>query len=176
MGADNQQERLSSKESKRWFLAGVIEGEGSMCISIKQHPTSRLGFYVDPEFFIYQHRNRRELLEMAQEYFATGRIYPKQGNPDVLVYAIASRRSISEKVIPFLDRYMRFSARSEDIMRYKQALQLFEQGKHRTRDGLIRIVQLAYEMNHDGKQRKRPLQEVIDRILRGHTPDTSPAT
>ena len=176
MGADNQQERLSNEEAKRWFLAGVIEGEGSMCISVKKHPTARLGFYVDPEFFIYQHRNRRKLLELAQEYFATGRIYPKQGNPDVLVYAIASRRSISEKVIPFLDRYMRFSARSDDIMRYRQALQLFEQGMHRSRDGLIRIVQLAYAMNHEGKQRQRPLQDVIDRILRGHTPDTSLAT
>ena len=176
MGADNQQERLSMEESKRWFLAGVIEGEGSMCISIKRHPTAKLGFYVDPEFFIYQHRNRRKLLELAQEYFATGRIYPKQGNPDVLVYAIASRRSISEKVVPFLDRYMAFSARGDDIRRYREALQLFEQNMHRTPDGLIRIVRLAYSMNHDGKQRQRPLQEVIDRILRGHTPDASIAT
>src|SRR6266852_343815 len=107
MGAGNQQERLSREEQKRWFLAGVIEGEGSMCISIKAHATARHGFYVDPEFFIDQHRNRRQLLEFAQEVFATGRINPKPGNPDVLVYSITSRRSISEKVIPFLERYMK---------------------------------------------------------------------
>src|SRR6187431_430151 len=128
MGADNQQERLSIEESRRWFLAGVIEGEGSMCVSIKTHPTAKHGFLVDPEFFIYQHRNRRSLLEMAQSHFATGRIFPKQGNPDVLVYAIASRRSISEKVIPFLDRYMVFSSRKSDIMRFKQILEMFEHG------------------------------------------------
>src|SRR6266508_5742586 len=109
MGADNQQERLSSEEQKRWFLAGVIEGEGSMCISIKRHPTHAHGFYVDPEFFVYQHRNRRQLLELAQETFGTGRIVPKSGNPDVLVYSITSRRSISEKVMPFLERYMTHS-------------------------------------------------------------------
>src|SRR5437867_341217 len=171
MGADNQQERLSNHEKKSWFLAGVIEGEGSMCISIKKHPTAKYGFLVDPEFFIYQHRNRRSLLDVAQEYFATGRIYPKPGNPDVLVYAITSRRSISEKVIPFLERYMLFSARREDILRYCQALQLFEQGMHRTQAGLATIVRLAYRMNHDGKQRQRPLEVVLDRILRGHTPD-----
>ncbi len=176
MGAGNQQERLSNEEGKSWFLAGVIEGEGSMCISIKKHPSARYGFLVDPEFFIYQHRNRRALLELAQEYFATGRIFPKYGNPDVLVYAIASRRSISERVIPFFDRYMLFSARRADILRFKQALQLFEQGLHRTQDGLVTIVQLAYQMNHDGKQRQRPLEVVVDRILRGHTPDTSVTT
>jgi hypothetical protein len=66
-GADNQQERLSRIEARRWFLAGVVEGEGSWCLSIKKHPTHPLGYYVQPEFFIYQHRRRRELLEMAQE-------------------------------------------------------------------------------------------------------------
>ena len=57
MGADNQQERLGSTESANWFLAGFIEGEGALCVSIKKHPTCRSGFYVDPEFFLYQHES-----------------------------------------------------------------------------------------------------------------------
>ena len=173
MGADNQQERLSNEETKRWFLAGVIEGEGSVCISIKKHPTAAFGYYVDPEFFLYQHRNRRRTLEIASEVFQTGRIFPKPGNPDVLVYAITSRRSITEKIIPFLNRYMIFSARKEDYGKFGEALRLFEDGAHQTKEGLARIVRLAYEMNHEGKQRQRPLQEVLDRILRGHMPNTS---
>ena len=172
MGADNQQERLSREEAKRWFLAGVIEGEGSVCISIKKHPTAAFGYYVDPEFFIYQHRNRRSLLEFACEVFQTGRIFPKQGNPDVLVYSITSRRTIAEKIIPFLERYMVYSARKEDYARFGEAVRLFEARTHRTKEGLARIVELAYSMNHEGKQRQRPLQEVLDRILRGHMPDT----
>ena len=147
-----------------------------MCISIKKHPTAAYGFLVDPEFFVYQHRIRRQLLELVREYFGTGRINPKPGNTDVLVYSITSRRSISELVIPFFDRYMAYSSRRADILRFKEALQLYEDGAHRTRNGLVRIVRLAYSMNHDGKQRRRPLQDVIDRILRGHTPDTSFAT
>ncbi len=174
MGAGNQQERLSSEEQKKWFLAGIIDGEGSVCISIKSHPTAAHGFYVDPEFFIYQHRNRRTLLELACEVFQTGRIFPKQGNPDVLVYAIASRRTISEKIIPFLDHYMTFSAKKEDYALFKEAVGLFEQRAHRTKEGLARIVRLAYRMNHEGKQRQRPLDVVLDRILRGHTLDTPP--
>jgi LAGLIDADG DNA endonuclease family protein len=173
MGAGNQQERLSREERKRWFLAGVFEGEGSLCISIKKHPTAASGFYVDPEFFIYQHRNRRALLELAKDLFQTGTIHPKSGNPDVLVYAITSRRSISEKVVPFLEKYFEFSARKADIVRYLQAIRLFEAKRHHTREGLVEIVKLAYSMNHDGKQRQRKLEEVIDRILRGHMPDTT---
>jgi LAGLIDADG endonuclease len=173
MGAGNQQERLSQEEKKRWFLAGVFEGEGSLCISIKRHPTTASGFYVDPEFFVYQHKNRRALLELFQGYFQTGRINPKPGNTDVLVYAITSRRSISEKVVPFLKGYMEFSARKADIARYIQAIDMFEKGLHRTKEGLIEIVKLAYSMNHEGKQRQRRLEDVVHRILRGHMPDTA---
>ncbi len=174
MGAGNQQERLSTEEQKKWFLAGLIEGEGSVCISIKKHPTATHGFYVDPEFFIYQHRRRRALLELACEIFQTGRIFPKQGNPDVLVYAITSRVTISEKIIPFLETYMTFAAKSRDYALFAEAIRLFEQRAHRTREGLARIVTLAYGMNHEGKQRQRPLEQVLDGILRGHTPDTPP--
>src|ERR1700751_3020968 len=111
MGAGNQQERLSREEKKRWFLAGVFEGEGSLCISIKSHPTTKSGFYVDPEFFVYQHKNRRDLLEQFRDFFQTGTIHPKPGNTDVLGFAISSRRSISEKVVPFLQQYLPVSAR-----------------------------------------------------------------
>jgi LAGLIDADG endonuclease len=94
-GADNQQESLSSEEQRFWFLAGLVEGEGSVHLSVKKHPTARFGVYIQPEFFLYQHKSRIKLLEMAQEFFGAGRIRPKPGNPDVLVYSIHSRKTIA---------------------------------------------------------------------------------
>jgi hypothetical protein len=122
--ADNQQERLSSAEARRWFMAGVVEGEGSWCISIKKHPTATLGYYVQPEFFVYQHRRRRQLLEMAQEVFECGRIWPKPGNPDVLVFAVNSRKNISAHVLPFMRQYMQFSSRRSDMELFEDAMYL----------------------------------------------------
>jgi hypothetical protein len=171
-GADNQQESLSSEERRSWFLAGFVEGEGSVCVSIKRHPTARHGYYVQPEFFIYQHRSRRELLEMAQEYFGAGGIRPKPGNPDVLVYSIVARSVITERVLPFLRTYMRYSARRSDYETFGRVVGLINSGAHRDASGLARIVQLAYSMNMRGKQRRMSLDEILGRILRGHTPDT----
>jgi hypothetical protein len=171
VGADNQQESLPSEEARRWFLAGVIEGEGSVSVSFVKHPTHPLGFQARAEFFIYQHRLRRELLEMAQEYFQAGSIRPKPGNEQVLVYSILSCRVIAERVVPFLDEYMRFSARAADFDKFIGVVRLFEQGRHRTPEGLALIARIAYSMNMDGKQRKRPLDEILGRILRGHMPD-----
>jgi hypothetical protein len=170
--AGNQQESLSSEEQLRWFLAGVIEGEGSVYVGIKSHPTVPLGFFVQPGFSITQHRLRRPLLEMAREEFGAGTIYPKPGNESVLVYSIHSRPVLSATVVPFLNRYMRFSARKDDFDRFRLILDLFAIGAHRQPAGLARIVELAYAMNLNGKQRKRPIEDVLDRILRGHTPDT----
>jgi hypothetical protein len=168
-GADNQQERLSSAEARRWFIAGVVEGEGSWCISVKRHRSHFLGYYVQPEFFVYQHRRRRQLLEMTQETLGCGRIWPKPGNPAVLVFAISSRTAISEHLLPFTRRYMRFSARRADIELFEDAMHLFGLGLHRRPAGLATIVEIAYAMNQDGKQRRRPMDTVLDRILRGHT-------
>jgi LAGLIDADG endonuclease len=110
-GAGNQQERLSRQEARRWFIAGVVEGEGSVHVSIKRHPTSAFGYFVQPEFLIYQHRDRRSLLEMALDEFGAGAISPKPGNPAVLVFRIGNRQVLRDSVIPFLRSYMCFSAR-----------------------------------------------------------------
>jgi hypothetical protein len=169
-GADNQQESLSSKERLFWFLAGFVEGEGSVHLSLKKHPTARFGIYVQPEFFIYQHKSRKQLLEMAQEFFGTGRIKPKHGNPDVLVYSVPSRKAIVKTVVPFLERCMRLSARTPDYSRFVAAVRMLEAGVHKTPEGVVSLVELAYSMNMEGKQRRVPIDDLLGRILRGHTP------
>ena len=174
MGGANQQERLLRPDEVRWFLAGFIEGEGALAVSVKRHPTARFGYYVDPEFFLYQHVSGRRLLELAREVFQTGRIYPKPGNPKVLVFAITARRSLIEKVVPFFERYvLPLSCKRETFERFREILEMMERKEHHSPEGMVRIVEQAYAMNAAGKgrQRLRPLAEVRERILRDHTPD-----
>jgi len=171
----NQQERLSMNERLKFFLAGFIEGEGSLTISLKAHPTCKFGYYVDPEFFLYQHESGRKLLEMAQQLFQTGRIAPKSGNEKVLVYGITSRRSIVEKIIPYFEKYIvPYSAKTETFYRFKEICDLMEQGEHKTAKGLVNIVEKAYKMNpySKGRERTRSIEEVCERILRDYTPET----
>jgi hypothetical protein len=169
--AANQQESLSIHEKKCWFLAGLIEGEGSLCISIKKDEPRKLGYLVQPEFFIYQHQVRRGLLELAQEVFGTGGIRPKQGNEDVLVYSIISRRIIVGKVIPFFERYMAFSHKVRDFQLFRDIVMAMEQKRHFDPQGLVKIAESAYQMNMAGKQRRRPIGEIVERILRDYTPN-----
>jgi hypothetical protein len=169
--AVNQQERLSNDEQRGWFLAGLIEGEGSLCVSIKDHKPSRFGYLVQPEFFVYQHKIRRGLLELAGSVFETGRIAPKCGNEDVLVFSIVGRRRIIQRVLPFFERYMAFSCKKRDFQLFREIVMAMEGKQHHDPHGLIEIVRKAYQMNMVGKQRKRPIGDVIGRILRDYTPN-----
>ena len=174
MNADNQQERLQITEEFKWFLAGLIEGEGSLCVSLKKHPSAKFGYFIDPEFYIYQHKNSRELLDMAKKFFKTGTIYPKPGNEDVLVFRISARKSLKEKVIPFYERYMKYASRAkkENFEVFKKIVLALENGAHRTLEGTLQLIELAYSLNHAGKQRKRSKEKVIGRILRDYTPSS----
>jgi hypothetical protein len=173
MTAGHQQERLSIAEQEKWFLAGFIEGEGSVSVSFKEHPSARFGLYLDPEFYLYQIRDYPQMLERARKIFATGRIFPRPGNEKVLVFAITSRRSLAEKVVPFLRKYMTFSPRRHIYETFCEIVEAMERKEHHTVDGLKRIVQMAYSLNPtaNGKAQKPPLPEVMDRILRDHTRD-----
>ena len=166
MNAVNQQERSLITEKHKYFLAGFVEGEGSFCVSIKKHHNSRFGYLVDPEFFIYQHVKGRKILEFAKQLFATGRIYPKPGNESVLVFAIDNRRSIVEKVIPFFDKYMILTAKNKEYGLFKEIVFSLENKKHLTKEGLIEMIKLTYQIEGKGKGRKRSLEEVIGEILR----------
>jgi hypothetical protein len=169
--AANQQESLSTHEKKCWFLAGLIEGEGSLCVSIKKHESFRFGYLVQPEFFIYQHQVRRGLLELAKEVFDTGNIRPKPGNEVVLVYSIINRRLIVERVLPFFERYMAFSFKGRDFRLFRAVVMAMEQKLHRDPHELIKLVDYAYQMNMEGKQRRRLKGEIVERILRDYTPN-----
>ena len=91
-----------------------------------------------------------------------------------MVFAITCRRSLKEKVIPFLEKYMIFSSKKEEIRRFKEIIDALESKEHLRPEGMIRIVEKAYAMNSagKGKKRSRSLKEIVERILRDHTPDT----
>ena len=44
---------------------------------------------------------------------------------------------------------------------FEEAMRLFETGAHLQPEGLAAIVRLAYAMNANGKQRTRPINDVL---------------
>jgi len=52
------------------YLAGFIEGEGSVNAGIKKNQTSQFGLYIDPEFSVTQHINGISNLYLILSFFS----------------------------------------------------------------------------------------------------------
>ena len=158
MSGDNQQERLLTPE----YLAGFIDGEGCFSVSIHPNPNAKFGWLIDPDFTINQHRQSRELLESIRRFFGCGKIYEKSPNKsNVLTFTVYGRRTILEKIIPFLDAHPIISNKRHDYAKFRDIILRMTTKEHHTLEGFQNIVRIAFSMNAQGRQRKYKLEEVL---------------
>ncbi len=158
MNREYQQARMLTPE----YLAGFIDGEGCFSVSIHPQIGSKWGWLIDPDFTINQHKQSRELLESIQKFLGCGKIYaksPKKSN--VLTLVVYSRRTIFEKIIPFLDSHPPISNKRHDYAKFREVVVRLMNKEHHTLEGFQNIVRIAFSMNAQGKQRKYKLEEVL---------------
>jgi len=123
-----------------YFLAGFIEGEGSISMSIKKNPNAKFGIELDPLFNLTQHVNGVNHLYLALVMFQTGRIRYKSGSNATLVLIIEPRKSLQEKVCPYFEKYIYPLSSPAKQIRYKsfkKMLDLFDQKAHLDKDRFI---------------------------------------
>jgi len=120
-------------EKSRLYLAGFIEGEGSMNVGAKRNKTGRFKLCIDPEFSITQHVNGISNLYLAMCHFQTGRIRYKSGSNATMVYTIDNRQNLKEKVLPFYETYIQpFGSpiKNQRTYMFKELLWLFDEKAH----------------------------------------------
>jgi hypothetical protein len=161
-GADNQQGR-SRGSLPPDYVAGFIDGEGCFSVSVHPHPsiTKPDRWLIAPCFQAYQHRYNVEILELLRDFFGCGRITAKGPNSDVLTYSVYRRRDLESAIIPFFERWPLLSRKHEDFEKFRTIVLMMRRHQHRTDDGFRRIVELAFSMNHRGKQRRYRLEDVL---------------
>ena len=157
MSGDNQQERLLTHE----YLAGFIDGEGCFSVSVHPNPNALFGWLIDPDFTINQHKQSREFLESIQKFLGCGKIYAKSPKSNVLTLVVYGRRTIRERIIPFLDSHPLHSNKRFDYAKFREIIFLMERNEHRTLEGFHKIVEIAFSMNAQGKQRKYTREHVL---------------
>lgn len=153
----------------KYYLAGFADGEASFSVSIKKLPTAKFGWVIDPEFQVYQHKENKIILEIFQKVLNCGKIHPKSDNPDVLVYTVSNRRHLSEKVIPFFEKYKLLSNKWHDFLKFREIIRMMEMKEHLKEEGFKKIINIAFSMNKMGKQRKYSINEILLGFPRDHT-------
>src|SRR3989338_5280793 len=170
MGADNQQERPNGIAS--YYITGFVDGEGCFSVTIQRSKNVRLGIQVIPEFHVSQHQNRTEVLLEIKRKFGCGYIKPNDpGNPKDLtsVYVVSNIKDLRRKVIPFFKKFPIISIKRLDFEKFAQVVEMMKDGKHLKKDGLVKILKLAFSMNFSGKYRKLRLADVLSGLESSET-------
>ena len=146
------------------YIAGFVDGEGCFAIKFrrdvrhdrKNKPTY---FYWGIEFSIVLRGDDRDILESIREAIGCGNISEnKRGH---VRYQVGNLDDLSNKVIPFFNRYSLHAKKKFDFELWKEALYIFtrnqqtrEKGKRGfskvqwSNDDLQRLVEIQEEMRN----------------------------
>src|SRR5207249_1680718 len=143
---------LHSHEFLSAYISGYVDGEGCFTVSISPRAKLLVGWEVRPSLSVSQNGDRAEVLHAIQAYFGCGSVRPDRSDR-TLKWETRRLEDILERVIPHFDRFPLLSGKRHDFERFAAVSRLMADGEHRTKAGLIRIVELAREMNPSGKRR-----------------------
>ena len=134
-----------------WFVTGLTEGEGCFCVSFQLRSRLRTGLEVRPSFALALNERDARLIEDLQIFFGCGWIRRSRGDR-TLKYESRSTRELLGSIVPHFERYPLRGSKAQSFSGFAQICRMIEQGDHLERDGLRRIIAIAYEMNL-GKRR-----------------------
>lgn len=148
------------KKELLYYLVGFADAEGCFSVALKKQAGTRFGWVLDPVFCVAQHARHKAILQLFAKVLQCGRVIEKPGQPGTLQFYVDNRRHLSEKVIPFFERY-RLIAKARDFEKFASIVRALEEKKHTDRGAFRALVIKAFEMNLMGKQRRHTLSEVL---------------
>lgn len=138
------------------FLAGLIDGDGSF------HVSFLAGGKIKPGFHLTQHYTLRGLLDTVLSFFSCGTIQEKGS---VIRYQIDKFDDIVNVLIPFMENNTLHTDKNTHYHIFKEVCILMKDNKELSKEDLLRIIDLAYNMNKDGKRRVMSKEEYIAKYI-----------
>ena len=161
IGADDQQETRSKALDPGWVV-GFTDGEGCFSVSIHRNDLARptRGWHVQPTFQVSQHADHSAALHKLREFFSCGSVRRKGPRSSVEVYVVHSTIQLVERITPFFEEY-ELRIKRDDFSKFADIVRTVRARRHHRPEEFDRIVRLAYSMNARGKQRKRPIEDIL---------------
>ena len=166
----------SIPESVGHYLAGFTDGEGSFNVSFRPRGDYRRPWKISLCFNVSQ---RDELiLRLLATYLDCGTM--RQRADGVWYFEVNKLRDLRSRVLPFFERFGFLSTKKQrDFAKFRELVDLMEQGAHRTPQGVRSILAIRRDMNDGGKRRYEeseiligfPLGESSETVRRTCDPD-----
>jgi hypothetical protein len=141
-----------SREFLSAYISGYVDGEGCFTVSISPRAKLLAGWEVRPSLSVSQNGDRAEVLHAIQAHFGCGSIRPDRSDR-TLKWETRRLEDLLDRVVPHFESYPLLSGKRLDFERFAAVCRLMAAGAHRSRSGLIGIVELARAMNPSGRRR-----------------------
>ena len=147
-------------------IAGFVDGEGAFPIQVRRTPWTKFGFTITPEFKISQHKDYREILDIIQKALECGKISIKSGQPNLLVLVEKNRKNLSQKIIPFFQKYP-LIVKQRQFKLFSEIVKGLENNEQDTKEGFENLINLVFQTKGKGK-RKYSKEEILGNPQRLH--------
>lgn len=141
------------------YITGYVDGEGCFTVTFNIRAKAKLGWELRPSFSVSQNEDRRQVLDIIQNYFGCGFIRRDYADKTVK-FEIRDHAQLKEKVIPHFEKFPLLSKKQKDFELFRSVCEIIDRNEHLTQEGFIKIIEVAYTMNGSGK-RKRTKEEII---------------
>lgn len=140
---------LSSE--KKSYLAGFLDGDGSIYVRLKPNPTYRFGYQMIAYVAFFQSAKHREEFEKVCELIPYGLMRIRKDG--ILEYTISKQEEITNFLLSVKDFLVMKKPQAElalEVMRLKQEVKTENDFKI-----LMRKIELFRELNYSKKRKMR---------------------
>lgn len=134
-----------------WYLSGLVDGEGSFCVTISKHKTKKLGFDPRLSFEIEMIIEDKPLLEKVKDTLKCGNVYTlsyeRHGWRPHAKYSVKGQKDVIKYIIPFFKKYSMQGKKARDFEYFCQAAEIFKNQKHLSLEGVDRLRDIQSKMN-----------------------------
>ena len=145
--------------SPQW-VSGFVDGEGTFYVGINKNPTMKIGYQVLPEFRIVQHKRDMKLLHALRHFFGCGVV--RRNHEDRFELRIRKLETIEKTIIPFFRTNPLHTQKQFDFLKFSEIIRLMSEDAHLTISGLIRIIDVASQMNRSDKKKALEIKRELE--------------
>lgn len=154
----------SLKRNIAEYISGYVDGEGCFSVSFSKRKKFFIGWETKPSFAVGQNYDRAEVIKLMKKYFNCGSIR-RDYSDKTLKFEVRSIKDLTQKIIPHFQKYALLSGKRKDFALFVKICKLVQKRKHLEKEGFLKIVQLAYQMNKSGKRRYKQ-EEIENKLFR----------
>lgn len=153
---------LKTKRNIQEYISGYADGEGCFSISFSKRDKFLVGWETKPSFSVSQNEDRAQILFLMQKVFNCGFIR-RDYSDKTLKYEVRSLNDLINKIIPHFEKYSLLSEKQKDFEFFKEVCYLMQKELHKNKNGLRKILDLAFQMNPSGKRKytKAEMQKAL---------------